>query len=64
MAQDGLLIRDGCHLKVKDLLPLSPYLIWTATWENIGLTSQISTPEIFARKADKQFQSINGFTLY
>ncbi len=58
MAQDGLLVRDGCHLKVKDMLPLKPYLIWTATWETIGLASQVSTPKIFAEQADKQFRSI------
>lgn len=58
MAQDGLLVRDGCHLKVKDILHLEPYLIWTATWETIGLESQVSTPKIFAEQADKQFQSI------
>lgn len=57
MAQDGLLIRDGCHLKTKDILPLSPYLIWTSTWENIGLPSQISTPTIFAELSDKKFKS-------
>lgn len=58
MAHDGLILRDGCHLKVKDTLPLSPYLIWTATWDNVGLTSQISTPKIFAERSDKQFQVI------
>ena len=56
MAQDGYIIRDGCHIKVKDTLPLTPYLIWTATWDNIGLTNQISTPKIFAEQADHQFR--------
>ncbi len=58
MAQDGLLVRDGCHLKVKDILRLEPYLIWTATWKNIGLMSQVSTPKNFAQRADRQFQSV------
>ena len=58
MAQDGLLVRDGCHLKVKDTLLLAPYLLWTATWETVGLPSQISTPKIFATQADKRFQSM------
>ena len=58
MAHDGLLVRDGCHLKVKDRLPLKPYLIWVATWEAIGLASQVSTPKIFAGQADRHFQSI------
>lgn len=59
IALDGLLVRDGCHLKVKDRLPLNPYLIWAATWETIGLASQVSTPKIFAEKADKYFQSLS-----
>lgn len=59
MAQDGLLVRDGCHLKVKDMLPLKPYLIWAATWETIGLASRVSTPKNFFEQADKQFQSIS-----
>lgn len=58
IAQDGLLVRDGCHLKVKDTLPLSPYMIWAATWEDVGLTSRISTPARFSERADKQFQAI------
>lgn len=58
MAQDGLLIRDGAHVKVKDTLPLQPYLIWVATWDNLGLESPISTPKVFAETADKQFQII------
>lgn len=58
MAQDGLLVRDGCHLKVKGTLPLAPYLIWTATWETVGLASQVSTPRLFAEQADRRFRSV------
>ncbi len=58
MAADGLLIRDGTHLKVSNNLPLEPYLIWVATWKELGLPSQISTPRFFADEADKQFYSI------
>lgn len=58
IARDGLLVRDGCHIKVKDSLPLAPYLIWAATWDTVGLSSQISTPKIFAEKADKVFNDI------
>lgn len=61
MAKDGLLVRDGCHLKVKDTLPLKPYLIWAATFETLGLASQISTPKMYAKQADKQFQRIFHF---
>lgn len=55
MAQDELLVRDGCHVKVKDTMPLAPYLIFAATWDNIGLTSQISTPKNFSKMADAAF---------
>lgn len=60
MAEDGLLVRDGCHQKVKDALPLEPYLIWAATWDNIGLSNPISTPRIFAQESDKQFYIVTG----
>ena len=40
MAADGLLVRDGNHLKVKNQLPLQPYLLWTATWKEIGLQNR------------------------
>lgn len=58
MAEDGRLIRDGYHLKVKGALPLSPYLIWAATWETVGLPGPVSAPRIFAEQADRQFQLI------
>lgn len=58
MAQDGLLVRDGCHLKVKEALPLEPYLMFAATWENVGLASQVSTPKIFSEKADEAYRHI------
>ena len=57
LAQAGLLVRDGCHIKVKDTLPLDPYLVFAATWDSIGLTSQMSTPKIFAQTADEVFQA-------
>lgn len=56
IAKDGLLVRDGVHIKVKDCLPLEPYLIWTVTWEKVGLESQISTPRIFAELSDEKLK--------
>ena len=56
IAKDGLLIRDGAHIKVKDTLPLEPYLIYSATWDKDGLPSQISTPKVFTELADKMFK--------
>lgn len=58
MAEDSLLVRDGVHVKVKDNLPIEPYLIWFATWDKIDLESPISTPMVFVETADKQFQII------
>lgn len=55
IVEDGRAVRDGAHLKVKDTLPLEPYLIWTATYENIGLKNRISTPKIFCETADREF---------
>lgn len=56
IVEDGLAVRDGAHLKVKDKLPLKPYLIWTADWENVGLDSRVSTPKIFTEKANLEFK--------
>lgn len=55
MAKAGLLVRDGAHMKVKDFLPLEPYLIWVATWDSIGLESQLSTPKTFAKLSNDKF---------
>lgn len=60
IAEDGLLIRDGGEMKVRDILQLKPYLVWTATWENVGLESPLSTPKIFADKADELFRKNYG----
>lgn len=61
IARDGLLVRDGAHVKVKDCLPLEPYLIWTATWDKIGLESQISTPRNFSELSDEKFNDFQIF---
>lgn len=55
MARDGLLLRDGCHIKVRDRLPLKPYLLWAAAWKQAGLAGPFSTPKEFAEKADRRF---------
>lgn len=63
MAQDGLLVRDGAHIKVKDVLPLEPYLIWVATWDKLNLESPVSTPKMFAETADEQFRIVSHYDL-
>jgi hypothetical protein len=54
IAEDGLLVRDGAHLKVKDKLPLVPYLQIAVTTEILGLP-QVTTPKIFSEKADELY---------
>lgn len=56
IAEDGLLIRDGCEMKVKDILQLKPYLIWAATVEKLDLVQREITPRQFAELSDKYFQ--------
>lgn len=56
IAKDGLLIRDGAHLKVKDTLPIDKYLIWYATGENIDMKNLNITPANFSKLADEQFE--------
>lgn len=56
IAEDGLLVRDGGEMKVKNVLPLKPYLLWAATCSSMGMDSEVSTPAIFAKTADKFFK--------
>lgn len=56
IAQDGLLIRDGCHLKVKDTLILERYLLWAGTWDTVGFSNPVSTPRRFAEACDRKFR--------
>ena len=58
IARDGLLLRDGCHLKVENTLPLFPYLLFAATWESIGLDNPVSTPRTFYQAADTAFKKL------
>lgn len=60
ISEDGLLIRDGGEMKVRDILQLKPYMVWAATWENVGLESPLSTPKIFADEADELFRKNYG----
>ncbi len=59
IAGDGLLIRDGIHLKVKEKLPLEKYLLWWADWERAGLQGPVSTPLEFTERANARFHERN-----
>jgi hypothetical protein len=63
IAIDGLLVRDGCHIKVKDVLPLDKYLIWTATWESLNLKNEYSTLEKFTKLSNETFNLLFGDVL-
>lgn len=55
IANDGLLVRDGAHLKVKDKLEIEKYMLWIATPETIYLP-EITTPYEFGTKSDQAFE--------
>ncbi len=57
MAADGITSRDGIHIKVKEKLPLKPYLLWWADWKKAGLKDQVSTPAEFTDKANLAFRN-------
>lgn len=54
LAADGLILRDGQHIKVKTEIPLDKYLIWYAVAEKIGVSAE-TTPDEFFKAANKQF---------
>lgn len=58
IAEAGLLVRDGVHLKVKNELHIAPYLLWTATWKDIGLPNSISTPIVFSEESNYKFKKL------
>ena len=58
IAADGKLVRDGLHYKVKDYLPLNPYLLGTATKDNVDLPDMECSPVNFSQAADKMFLNL------
>ena len=55
IARDGLLLRDGAHLKVKDRLPLYPYLLTVITPQTLSLSPEDHTPARFTYLANQTF---------
>lgn len=55
LANDGLLVRDGLHYKVKDILLLN-YAVFIATMDNVVIEGKI-TPKTFSQRADTMFNS-------
>lgn len=62
LQQDGLLTRDGAHLKVRDSLEIKKYLLWTATSVIVGLPDE-TTPFEFGTKSDEMFERKFGMKL-
>ena len=60
IAEDGILVRDGVHLKVKDVLSLKPYMIWAATSNNCHQYVKKWTPLTFSTAADNTFLKLHG----
>lgn len=54
LAEDGLLLRDGQHIKVEKEIVLNKYLIWYSTAGRIGLPNE-STPLEFFELSNKEF---------
>lgn len=63
IAEDGLLLRDGVHIKVRDKLLLDRYLLWWADWKKAGLKEPVSTPRIFTERANATFAKAKGINL-
>ncbi|MDE6385660.1 MAG: hypothetical protein K2L36_05880 [Eubacterium sp.] len=57
LAADGLLLRDGEHIKVKDFIPLDKYLIWYSTAEKLGIKKEW-TPKEFFELSNKKFSEL------
>lgn len=57
MARDGLILRDGIHIKVENRLKLDKYLIWYSTAEKIDI-DEYTTPHHFWKKSNDKFMEL------
>lgn len=57
MAKDGLLIRDGAHIKVRENLDLNQYMLLAATKEILDEKREVWTPHTFSKEADLVFMN-------
>ncbi len=56
LARDGLLLRDGAHIKVKHFIDLEKYLIWYSTPQILGVDENL-TPNLFFRLSNERFKN-------
>lgn len=47
LAENGLLLRDGAHVKVRDYIDLNEYLIWYSTPDKLGINENTTPKEFF-----------------
>lgn len=57
LARDGLLFRDGAHIKVRDYIDLEKYLIWYSTPEILGIEEN-TTPKDFFELSNERFMKM------
>lgn len=57
LAADGLLLRDGEHIKVKGTVPLEKYLIWYSSAQKLGIGNTL-TPKAFFEASNKKFYEL------
>lgn len=62
IAADGLLLRDGAHIKVRDYIDLEKYLIWYSTPEILGIEEH-TTPKIFFELSNQKFNEVRGIMI-
>lgn len=54
LASDGLLLRDGAHIKVRNFIDLEKYLIWYSSPERLDIDEH-TTPKEFFELSNERF---------
>lgn len=57
LAADGLLLRNGAHINVRDYIDLEKYFIWYSTTEILGIDEN-TTPKVFYELSNERFKEI------
>ncbi|MBR1444389.1 MAG: hypothetical protein IJ583_12765, partial [Firmicutes bacterium] len=57
LAENGLLLRDGAHIKVRNFIDLDKYLIWYCTPDILGIDEQ-TTPKAFFELSNERFLNL------
>ena len=57
LAEDGLLLRDGAHIKVRDYIDLEKYMLWYSTPEVLGIDEH-TTPKVFFELSNEKFMKL------